>query len=287
MCTVINISGECHFFGRTLDMAISPGESVAVVPRRFPLSFGLEGARKRHFAFVGTAHVRDGVPLMYDAVNEHGLCCAALRFADSCVYSDKPSGRVNLYSFEVIPYVMAKFSSVREVKEGLRGLCLVSAEHSSTLPETPLHYIISDKEGSVIIESTVGGVSVYEAKLGVLTNSPEYPVQLAVSRSGAIFDPLDVGSCARFCKGARLSEKCAPTTAVEMSKVMGAVGVARGLGSGADKEEHRTVYISVIDSLKLEYTLLHELCPAARTVSLLNEALDTSELKAYELSSEA
>ena len=284
MCTVINISGNKHFFGRTLDMAASLGESIVLVPRNYPLAFRFEGRRNRHFAFVGTAHLIDGEPLFYDTVNEFGLCCAALRFAEACAYSDKPTGEVNLCSFEFIPYVMANFRSVSEAKEGLGRLCISAEGFSKEVAPSPLHYIISDKEGSVVIESTVGGVSLYESALGVLTNAPEYPIMLAAYESGASFDPLDLGSRARFCKGARLSKKCTPTTCIEMSTVMGAVSVARGSGNGSDSEAHRTVYISSIDSTRREYTLLHESCHAVRTVSLMRENLDRSSLKIYDVS---
>lgn len=282
MCTVINISSDKHYFGRTLDMVTSPGESVAVVPRDYPLTFGSEGRVARHHAFTGTAHLRQGVPLFYDAVNELGLCCAALRFADECVYADKPSVGLELSSFELIPYVMAHFGSVGEAICGLKGLSISSAPFSKSTPASPLHYIISDGGGSVIIESTKGGVSFYESDMGVLTNSPEYPIQLAIYGSGATFDPLDLSSSARFCKGVRLSKKCTPKTELEMSAVMGAVSVIRGLDTGA-AVGHRTVYTAVIDSSSCKYTVRHESSPLALTVSLMDEALDSSEIKIYEL----
>lgn len=283
MCTVINLSSDKHYFGRTLDMASSPGESVAAVPREYPLTFGSKGEVARHYAFVGTAHIVGGVPLFYDAVNEHGLCCAALRFADECVYSDKPSGALELSSFELIPYVMAHFRSVGEAASGLEGLSISSASFSEALPPSPLHYIISDSKGSLIIESTDRGVSFYESNSGVLTNSPEYPIQLAIYGSGAAFDPLDLSSSARFCKGMRLLKKCTPKTELEMNAVMGAVSVIRGLDTGAALG-HRTVYTCVIDSASCKYTVRHESSPLAVTVSLKDKVRDSCEIEIYELS---
>ena len=62
MCTAINFKTEDHYFGRNLDYEHGYGESIAVVPRNFPI-----GNLSRHYALIGTAHVLNGYPLFYDA----------------------------------------------------------------------------------------------------------------------------------------------------------------------------------------------------------------------------
>lgn len=43
----------------------------------------------------------------------------------------------------------------------------------------PLHFILSDRFESVVIESTANGINVHENTLGVLTNEPAYDFHLA------------------------------------------------------------------------------------------------------------
>ena len=58
MCTALVCyeNGFCRF-GRTLDIEKSYGESVALLPRHFSLSFLQEGIRKTPFAILGMAHI--------------------------------------------------------------------------------------------------------------------------------------------------------------------------------------------------------------------------------------
>ncbi|MBR5260673.1 MAG: linear amide C-N hydrolase [Oscillospiraceae bacterium] len=74
MCTAV-----CYkqFFGRNLDYEFTHGESVIFTPRNFRFSSQLpEGG----YALMGVAHLSEGIPLYYDAVNEHGLAMAGLSF---------------------------------------------------------------------------------------------------------------------------------------------------------------------------------------------------------------
>ena len=47
-------------FGRNLDLECSFGEEVAVMPRRFPLTFRRQEPLPWHLAMVGMAHVAEG-----------------------------------------------------------------------------------------------------------------------------------------------------------------------------------------------------------------------------------
>ena len=56
-------------------------------------------------------------------------------------------------------------------------MSLVNEPFNSELPVSELHWMISDKSGSVVVESTPSGFFVYDDPLGVLTNNPEFPQQ--------------------------------------------------------------------------------------------------------------
>ena len=80
MCTAATYKTDGFYFGRTLDYEFSYGDEVVVTPRHFPLAFSGGKALSEHFALLGMAHVADGYPLYYDAMNEKGLCMAGLNF---------------------------------------------------------------------------------------------------------------------------------------------------------------------------------------------------------------
>ena len=46
------------------------------------------------------------------------------------------------------------------------------------MPPSPLHWIIADRDISVTVEQTKAGITVYENPIGVLTNNPEFNMQL-------------------------------------------------------------------------------------------------------------
>ena len=262
-------------------MPVSPGESLACVARGYELGFLHEGRIAMHHAFLGIAHVENGVPLFYDGMNEHGLCCAALRFADSCKYSEKRNGRICLASFEVIVYALSRFSSVGEAMAGLAGLLITDECFSDTLPPSPLHWILSDSRESAVIEPTRRGVSILKAPHGVMTNAPEMSVQNAIYESGALFDALDNTSSARYVKAARIAKTCDPVSSLEMLFLMRALSVPRGLSSAGVRSGDRTVYISVADPMAREYTVVHEESGVPRKVMLTDGMMSSGELSVW------
>ena len=80
MCTAITYQPRELYMGRSLDYEASYGEEIVMLPRRFPLRFRHGGGSEQGYAILGTAHVADGYPLYYDAVNEKGLGIAGLHF---------------------------------------------------------------------------------------------------------------------------------------------------------------------------------------------------------------
>ena len=55
---------------------------------------------------------------------------------------------------------------------------ILNENFSVQLPLSPLHWIISDKERSITLESVKSGIKIYENPVGVLTNNPTFPEQL-------------------------------------------------------------------------------------------------------------
>ena len=73
-----------------------------------------------HYAIIGTAHVADGFPLYYDAVNEKGLGMAGLNFVGSAQYAEVVPDRENIAQFEFIPTAARP---LRDARGGPRAPC--------------------------------------------------------------------------------------------------------------------------------------------------------------------
>ena len=174
MCTAITYTTKDHYFGRNLDLEYSYFESVTVTPRNFPLPFRQTPDMKQHYAMIGMAHVKDGYPLYYDATNEKGLSMAGLNFPGNACYFPPAPDRDNISPFELIPWILGQCSSLNEVYPLLERIHLAAIPFSAQLPLSPLHWIISDENRSITVESVKDGLKIYDNPVGVLTNNPPF-----------------------------------------------------------------------------------------------------------------
>lgn len=259
MCTAVSFTNGRHCFGRTLDLEYSLQEAVVTVPRHYPIPFRRAGTAKAHYAMIGIATEADGYPLFYDAMNERGLCMAALHFPGNAVYRAEAEASDNIAPFEMIPWILSQCASVRQAHERLSRLNVCRIPFSEAYPLTPLHWMIADGASCAVMEATADGLHVYENPVGVLTNNPPFPVQLmrlydyrhlssglpppsfqpgvpmeAYSRGmGAIGLPGDYSSPSRFVRAAFARSHMVPAASVvqqigEFFHMMDTVQVPRG-----------------------------------------------------------
>ena len=72
--------------------------------------------------------------------------------------------------------MLSQCTTVAEVKDALKDVSLVNINFSEKLPLSPLHWLMADKTGeSIVVESTLSGLHVYDNPVHVLTNNPEFP----------------------------------------------------------------------------------------------------------------
>ncbi len=178
MCTAATYKTKDFYFGRTLDYESSYGETITITPRNFKFTFRSMGIMAHHYAFVGMAHMTEDYPLYYDAVNEKGLCIAGLNFVGNAYYREEEKGKDNIAPWELIPWILGQCETVTEAKDVLAGMNLWAEPFSSRLPMAWLHWMISDKSGSITVESVKDGIFVYDNPVGVLTNNPPFPIQM-------------------------------------------------------------------------------------------------------------
>lgn len=189
MCTAATYQTKDFYFGRNLDYEFPYGEEVTVTPRNYPFRFRHMPELTRHYAMVGMAHVQEGYPLYYDAVNEKGLCIAGLNFVGNAVYGKSQEGKDNVAQFELIPWLLGKCGSVKEAKALLDRIQITDTPFSPQLPIGQLHWLLADREDCLVLESMADGLHVYENPVGVLTNNPPFPMQLFALRNYAALSP--------------------------------------------------------------------------------------------------
>lgn len=288
MCTALNEIGKYHLFGRTLDLEYSLDEEVVITPRRYEFDFLHEGRLYEHYAIVGTAHVSGGIPLYYDAMNEKGLCAAALRFPILAQYREKDQNKRNLASFELIPWLLCNFDSAEAAKSALTEVNITPESFSAALSTTPLHWIVGDSKHTFVIESAEEGLKIYDDPYGVLTNAPDFPSQCRLlEKHGEGCDPMlgDLSSSSRFIRAINAETYTLPaekkTQAISrFFHVLGTVNQPHGLFR-ADERQLRTVYTSCMDTEEMVYYFTTYDCRKIRGVKLRNAHLDLDSLSSF------
>ena len=288
MCTAISSKGARHLFGRTLDLEFSYGESVTVTPRDFSFKYIYESTPPRRLAMIGTAHLSDGVPLYYDAVNEAGIAAAALRFPELAVYHGFTQGKHNVASFELIPWLLGQCGSLKDARSLLERTNVTPHSFSESLTATPLHWLISDKSASIAVEPTENGLVIYDAPFGVLTNAPEFPVHSENAERYLSEKRLPGEFCsqARFVRAAyaNLHTQKGQTEAEQISgffHVLDSVSQPKGCSLSSDGKPVCTVYASCADTQSGDYYFTTYGCRRIRRVSLTDAAKQSSSLSVF------
>ena len=291
MCTAIFDSKFGLYFGRTLDLECSFGERVMRVGRGEALRFIHMGELICKHSIIGMAYDSGAQPLFYDAVNDAGLCAAALNFPNYAKYRDSRGGALNLASFELIPYLLSQFSGLSEVKNALENTFITRDDFSPELKSTPLHWMLADRSGAIVIEQGEDGLRVYNNSFGVMTNSPPFPYHQAricdfsylspspqenrlmpnhdltpYSRGlGAYGLPGDFSSSSRFVRALFAKEHTTIPSCDDASQsthaarqrifdILGTVSLPYGIARTDDGKPIYTVYTSCIDIEKREYS---------------------------------
>ena len=314
MCTAITYRTKDHYFGRTLDYEVSYGEKVVITPRNYPFVFRKMGTMDTHYAMIGMAVVVDGCPLYYDATNEKGLSMAGLNFPGNADYKPEADNVDNVAPFEFIPWILGQCETIAEAKEMLSHLNLVNIHFSEQFPLSPLHWIISDREGSITVESVKDGLKVYENPIGVLTNNPPFDYQMMnlnnymglsidapVNRfseklnmnvyswgMGALGLPGDLSSVSRFVKAAftKLNSVSGHSESESISQffhILGSVEQQRGCVRMGENLYEITIYTSCCNTDKGIYYYRTYDNSQITGVDMHQEDLDGMEVVSYPL----
>lgn len=176
MCTSIftETKDKKHFLARTMDFTF-PLEGVPTfLPRNFTWDLSDKGRISNKFAMLGTSRELDGKYIFTDGVNEKGLGIAELYLPGEAVYDDDiTEGKINLAPWEFLNWILGNFTSIKEIEVALSDVRLVKKITPLLNIVTPLHFIIGDITGRVVvIEPTGGELKLKENPVGVMTNTP-------------------------------------------------------------------------------------------------------------------
>ncbi len=260
MCTALTYNSGDFYFGRNLDLDMTYGEKVTVMPRNFSFPMKCMPDLTSHYALVGMAVIADSYPLFFDATNEKGVSMAGLNFPDNAFYAEPKEGKINLAPYELIPWILGRCACLSEVKEKLESLNVVNIPFNEKYPLSPLHWIISDKSGSVTVETMTDGLKIYENPRGVLSNNPPFDFHLINTEKFMLFKealPGDFSSESRFIRAAYLKEKSSPKNSEEESvnqffRMLSLVSVPEGCVTKNGKA-HYTRYSSCCNTDKGVY----------------------------------
>ena len=281
MCTAISYRTKDHYFGRNLDLEISYGEKIVITPRNYSIRFRHFGEVKKHLAIIGMGIIVDDYPLYFDGTNESGLSVAGLNFPGNAHYKDYFEGKNNVASFEFIPWLLSKCKTISEVMEILPDVNITNDAFSKNYPPSPLHWIISDRYKSIVVEQVEDGLKIYDNPVGVLTNNPTFDYQLFnlnnymnlsinpltntfgeklqlenYSRGmGAMGLPGDLSSMSRFVRATftKLNSVSGESEVESLSQffhILGSVAQQRGLVQLDDGKYEITVYSSCCNTNK-------------------------------------
>ena len=194
-CTGISLKSDdgAVIAARTVEWALGDAnhDTLVIFPRGhsfIALTPGGENGLKWDgtYGFVSlTAYGQEYGP---DAMNEVGLYVGVYYFpgyASFAPYDEALADR-SLSVGDFMRWMLSSFKSVAEVKANLNEVRVVNvADPRFGGAPLPFHWKIADETGAAIIVEIVedGQVKVYDALLGVITNSPEYSWHLTNLRN--------------------------------------------------------------------------------------------------------
>lgn len=312
MCTAVSITERNHYFGRNLDYEMTFGEKICITPRNFTFEFTNGEKLTSHYAMIGVA-VNESMPLYFDGVNEKGLCAAGLNFPGKAHYFKPVQGKNNVASFEFIPWILSKCSNVRNAKQLLMNINITDTPFSSDIKPSPLHWIIADNKECIVLEQTKDGVKIFENKVGILTNSPQFDMQMlnlnnymslssedpkntfsnkinltSYSRGmGAMGLPGDNSSMSRFVRAAyvKLNSEFREdeiSTVNQFFHILYSVHQQRGCVKVGDKYEITNYSVCINADKGIYYFTTYENF-SVHEVSMHSENLDSEKVICYEL----
>ena len=201
-CTHITLKGPngTVISGRTMEWAGFDMEMrLVIVPpgaelKSLPMTDKKAGMSwKAKYGFVGV----DMLKLAFDeAMNEKGLSSQSLYLPGFAKYQEYDPAQADhsITAPDLNKWVASRFATVDEVRAALTSgkVRVVPFVHPAFGGSVPLHWAITDASGKeIVVEYVDGQLQIYDAPLGVMTNSPPYSWHLTNLRNYLNLRPVD------------------------------------------------------------------------------------------------
>jgi choloylglycine hydrolase len=223
-----------------------------------------------------------------DGLNEKGLAVGLFYHPGFAEYQEYDPVRADrsLAPTEVAQLLLSICASIDEVRKTLKEVRVVPVVEKALGFPAPLHFIVTEPSGqAVVIEYLEGELKIYDAPLGVITNSPSYdwhltnlrnyinlsPVALPSKKiedlefaplgagSGMIGLPGDFTPPSRFVRAVAFAKTARPTetgeeTVYEVFRILDNFNVPLGAAEGSEHEQDTagmrssTIWTSVSDT---------------------------------------
>ncbi|MBR3156815.1 choloylglycine hydrolase [Candidatus Saccharibacteria bacterium] len=312
MCTGVRFSDDHGnmYFGRNLDWSTPYGQKVVITPRGYKYKSAFLGEMANSPVLIGMGIVAENTPLYFDCANENGLAIAGLNFPGYAAYEEAPiDGKTNVAAYEFPLWIALNFTTVDEAEKALKEVAIIAKPINDQYPVSQLHWIIGDKDRSIVVEYTKKGMEIFENDVDILTNQPGYgwhqenlrnymnlfPLMpkgvkwgKAVMRafgSGSLMRgmPGDYYSPSRFVRVAYLNTHY-PTQSGEDANVsrlfhtLTGVAMIDGAAQMADGTCEKTIYTGGYSTATKTYYYNTYEDPAIKSVSLKDYDLDSTEV---------
>src|SRR5271169_1060017 len=278
-CTGLTLKAQdgAVVFGRTLEWgSFDLYSRVVIVPRGHEFKALTPDGTSGHswtatYGAVGLDAVEKD--FIVDGMNEKGLSVNVFYHPGYAEYPAYEPARASqtLGSLDVAQYLLTTTTTVEEARKAIAAVRVVGVVEPAIGIAPPVHLLVTEPSGkAIVIEFVKGEVQVYDAPLGVITNSPTYdwhvtnlrnyinlsPVALPSKKiedlnftplgggSGMIGLPGDFTPPSRFVRAVAFAKTARPTpngqeTIYEIFRVLDNFNVPLGAseGTGEDKTE--------------------------------------------------
>lgn len=312
MCTGVRFTDKQGnmYFGRNLDWSCGYGQRVLITPTGWTPNSPLGALPALTYPVYGMGIVAENTPLYFDCANDQGLAVAGLNFPGYAQYERGPvEGKTNVCAWEFPLWLTGSFSTVDEAETALAHTAIVDKPINKQFPCSPLHWIVGDKDRSIVVEYTPEGMQVFSDGFDVLTNQPGFAYHAENARSYLNCSPQVVGpvtwrsaeltaygsgsgmrgipgdyySPSRFVRVAYLNA-CYPVKESEQENVsrlfhtLGGVSMVDGAAQMTDGAYEITVYTGGVSARTNTYYYNTYDNPAIRSVALADYDTTGSEI---------
>ena len=167
--------------GRTMEFPIDLESKIWIVPRGMDNTSvndkGIKGLSwKAKYAFIGI----DGFNLKdtyVEGINEKGLSYGGLMYTGAKYQKAEP-GKFVTYA-DLASWILGNFATVDEVKKELPRIMVADKYIKNVHGSLGIHIAIHDATGkSLVVEFINGEQKIYDNKVGVITNHPDFNWQM-------------------------------------------------------------------------------------------------------------